>query len=295
MKRLPLLLALLLPACGGGARTPAATPTPAPTPGSTLDQRPYTAVVPSSYLPGRPAPLLVALHGYGSNGPQMESYFRLSEIAEREGFLSVYPNGTFDPNGRAFWNATNACCNFFGSMVDDVAYIAAIIDDMSSKYAVDPSRVFVAGHSNGAFMANRVGCDLAGRVAAIVSFAGATWEDPARCATVRPVSVLLIHGDADPTISYVGGVDAATYPSAHATAATWAQKNGCTGTLTSTGRTLDLETNLAGKETRIDSTTGCPDGGAVDLWTIHGGGHVPSLSPAFNTTIWDWLADHPRP
>jgi len=268
---------------------------PSPTPGNVLEQRPYTPLVPSSYSRGTPAPLLIVFHGYGSNGSQMESYFGLSAIADREGFLSVYPEGTVDQAGRAFWNATSACCNFYGSSVDDVAYVKAILDDMSSKYSVDPKRVFVAGHSNGGFMANRVGCDLAGRVAAIVSFSGATWDDPNLCNPTRSVNVLLIHGDADQTISYFGGVNAATYPSAAATAATWGAKNGCTGALAPTGRTMNLETILAGKETIVEATTGCPAGGEVELWTIHGGSHVPSLSPSFNTLLWDWLKTHPRP
>jgi len=286
-KRFLVLVALLLPACGSESPAPADRP-------SLTDLRPYESLVPAGYAPGTPTPLLILLHGYGSTGRAQDSYFGLSTIVNQEGFLYAYPNGTADLRGELFWNATDACCNFFGSTVDDVAYINAIIDDMSGKYTVDPNRVFVVGHSNGGFMANRLGCDLAGRIAAFVSLAGATWNDPGRCVPARPVNVLLLHGDADTTIFYEGGQNAQRYPGARTTAATWAAKNGCSGGLAPTGQAIDLEARIAGEETEIEATLGCPSSGAVELWTIHGGGHVPDLSATFKTVVWGWLASHPR-
>src|SRR5688572_27262361 len=126
--------------------------------GPTAD-RPYGLKVPAGYEGQAPVPLVVLLHGYTSNGAQQAAYFGLPAVADKEGFLLATPDGTRDRLGNRFWNATDACCDFFRSGVDDVAYIDAVIDDIAAKYPVDPARVFVAGHSNGAFMAHRYACD----------------------------------------------------------------------------------------------------------------------------------------
>src|SRR5258706_3929439 len=82
------------------------------------------------------------------------------------------------------------------------------------------------GHSNGGFMSHRLACD-APRIAAIVSLAGAVWNDPSKCKPAGPVSILEVHGNADLTINYNGGQKKGyTYPPAHTTVATWAGKNG---------------------------------------------------------------------
>ncbi len=121
-----------------------------------------------------------------------------------EAFVA-HPDGTPDRADRRFWSATDACCDFGGANVDDVAYLTAVIDDVAARYAIDPKRVWVAGISNGGFMAHRLACERADKIAAIVSFAGATWADPARCAPTAPVSVLEVHGAADPVVRYEGG------------------------------------------------------------------------------------------
>jgi polyhydroxybutyrate depolymerase len=160
------------------------------------------------------------------------------------------------------------------------------------------------GHSNGGFMSHRLACDRAQRIAAIVSLAGAQWDDPTRCAPVEPVSVLEIHGDADTTIRYGGGSTAnadagivgGTYPSAHTTVATWAQKNGCTGALADTGQTLDVDALLPGNETKVETYGGCPASIDVQLWTIQGGIHEPNLNrPAFGQMVWGFMSAHARP
>jgi polyhydroxybutyrate depolymerase len=175
--------------------------------------------------------------------------------------------------------------------------VDAIIEDMSKKYNVDPKRVYLVGHSNGGFMSHRTACDLSPRIAAIVSLAGAVWKDASKCKPTSPVSILEVHGNADTTISYDGGSAAAglpAFPSAKETVADWAALEGCSATLTDMGKTLDLDTGLPGEETKLEHHDGCKQG-AVELWTIQGGGHIPSLTSQWGSAIYGFLESHPKP
>jgi polyhydroxybutyrate depolymerase len=250
--------------------------------------------VPEGYHGQHPIPLVVLLHGYSSNGSTQSAYFRLGAEAERSGFLLAYPNGTRDLTGNRFWNATDACCDFYGRGVDDVAYLDAVLDEISAKYPVDPARIFLAGHSNGAFMAHRYACDRPGRVAAIVTLAGMQWADAGRCAAGSPVSVLHVHGRNDGTIRYQGGsTPKGPYPGAVETAAIWSAKDGCSGSLAPTDRRIDLDGMVAGEETVVERYEGCP-GVDVELWTIEGGGHIPTFNGNWAPAIWEFLAAHPK-
>jgi polyhydroxybutyrate depolymerase len=257
--------------------------------------RPYGLKVPAGYDGHHPVPLVVLLHGYGSNGAEQAAYFGLLTEADTAGFLLAYPDGTRDRFSRRFWNATDACCDFFRSGVDDVAYLDAVINEVSAKYPVDPARIYVVGHSNGAFMSHRYGCDRAARVAAIVTLAGMQWKDPGKCPAGSPVSVLHVHGRNDMTIDYQGGATPeGIYPGAVETVDDWAAKDGCHGSLAVTGRRLDLDGSIPGDETDETTWSGCPSGVSVTLWTIEGGGHVPVFNGNWAPAIWDFLAAHPK-
>lgn len=268
-------------------------PTVPPTLPPNFDDRPFDVFVPSGYDAATAAPLVILLHGYGASGAIQNIYFNMQPQAEARGFLYVYPDGTLDQINSNAWNATNACCNDDGS-VDDSGYLAFIIDDVSSKYNVDPARIFLVGHSNGGFMSYRMACEYADRIAGIVSLAGATFIDTAQCAPSEPVNILQIHGTDDGTIAYDGGsTPLGSYPSAETTVATWSAYNGCT-TATETLGTTDLNTNIDGDETTMQSFSGCPIDGAVELWTMADSPHIPGLQTTFAADIIDWLFAHPN-
>lgn len=259
--------------------------------------RPAKVYVPPGLDPEEPTPLVVLLHGYGASGEIQEFVFKLQPEAEARRFLYVYPDGTYDAEGKRFWNATNACCDFFGSQVDDVAYLSGLVAEIGEHYALDPQRVFFLGHSNGGFMTHRMACERSELIAAGASLAGAVWSDPQECPAKAPVSVLQIHGTADTTVLYEGGefFPGYDYPGALTTTQTWAAKNGCALTGTP-GEALDLEWQIGGAETSVERfDTGCAPGGAAELWTIAGGAHVPALSEEFPVAVIDWLFDHPKP
>jgi polyhydroxybutyrate depolymerase len=279
----------------GGGSAADARPGPADA-GGLVGARPYTLFVPSGYDDSVPTPFVLLLHGYSATGLVQNAYFGLSDSAETRTVLLAYPDGTPDSSQRLFWNATDACCNFDGIEVDDVAYLAAVIDDVKAHYNVDANRVYVVGHSNGGFMSHRLACDLSDRIAGIISLAGANWLDPASCEPEHPVNVVQVHGDADAVILYEGGdTGGGGYPSAAATVGEWAAENGCSGELSDTGTRADYDSAIAGDETRIERYDGCPGEGAVELWTMEGSSHVPSfVKPAWGDAIIDWFLAHPR-
>lgn len=285
MRSLPCL-GLLLFAIGAGCG-------PAPIVTSPLIvARPYDSHIPASYDPSKATPLVLLLHGYSATPFIEDVVFGLTAESNARGFLYAMPSGLTDSKGAPYWNATDACCDFDHTNVDDVAYLNAVIDDMEARYNVDKKRIFIAGHSNGGFMAHRMACDAAPRIAAIVSLAGAMWLDATKCKPTDKVAVLQVHGDADTEVIYNG---TSAYPSATQTVADWAVNNGCAPSLTPTGMTLDLVSNLPGAETEVARHDGCA-GGAAELWTIHGGSHVPAFNlPAWPDAIYNWMAAHPKP
>ena len=283
----PVLAALLIAGCGSHS-SPSGTPDAGHVPPPLVAARPYGFKAPATYDPKTPAPLVIVLHGYGAYGWIESGYLRYTTLSDTKGFLLAYPDGTLDSTQNRYWNATDACCNFDHTNVDDVAYVSQVIDDVSAQYNVDPKRIFLIGHSNGAFLAHRIACELSGRIAAIITLAGMQWLDATKCSPTVPVAVLQVHGDADAVILYAGGATkAGTYPSAKQTLATWAAKNGCTGGLAATGETLDLEEKIAGAESTVERHGGCP--ASVELWTIKGGSHIPFLSVAWAEASWQFF------
>jgi polyhydroxybutyrate depolymerase len=258
--------------------------------------RPVDVYVPESYDCANPAPLVVMLHGYTSSGPTKEAYFNLKAESDKRGFLYLFPTGTKDGFGNNFWNATDACCNFSGSTIDDSGYLSKLIVDVQAEYNVDAKRVFFVGHSNGGFMSYRMACEHSNQVAAIASLAGATYADmPTKCANPSPVTVLQIHGTSDEVISYMGGrLPVGQYPSAEASGASWAIVNSCKGGPKDGPAKLDLDASVAGSESTVKSWEGCVDGTAVSLWSVADGKHTLTITPSLVPQILDFFYAHPK-
>ncbi len=307
-KSVVLFASLLLGACGSNDGVSAVDAAPTPSIDAGLDAavgpptefggaRPATLLVPPSYDKSTPMPLVVALHGYNKASSTYETgLLGLDPLYQTAGFLLIAPAGKKDSNDAFFWNATDACCNFDANPVDDVAYINGLVDEIVAAYNVDARRIYVVGHSNGGFMAYRLACTSASRFAAIISVAGATFEDVAACTPSARINVLQIHGTADNTIKYDGSSIKVQnvehpYPSAAGSVQRWAAYNGCAAT-TTPGFALDL-TSAAGAETDPVSYDACPAGGSVALWTVNGAPHLVLMSSGL--PLWDWLVAHPKP
>ncbi len=229
--------------------------------------RPAALVRPDDYAPDRAWPLIVLLHGYGANATVQDMVFGLGTRIERDDFLLLKPEGTVDTAGRPFWNATDACCNFYGSDVDDVGYLAGLVDEVRAVYPV--SQVSFVGHSNGGYMSYRMACERPDLVDRIVVLAGATFFDETDCVGDTPVSVAHAHGTLDPTIVYLS---APTHAGAEESARRWATKAGCDEPPT---RLADRDhlSNMAGEETIVQRWSGCAPDVDVELWSGVGGDH----------------------
>lgn len=167
--------------------------------------REYRRYVPASYDGNNAVPLVFNLHGYSSNNVQQEFYGDFRPIADTAGFILIHPNGTFDANNNRFWNA-------FGGVagVDDVAFISALIDTLSSTYNIDLNRVYSCGMSNGGFMSYKLACDLSERITAVASVTGSMAVGSfASCNPSNPTPIMQIHGTADPTVPYNGNAQIA--------------------------------------------------------------------------------------
>lgn len=251
-------------------------------------QRTARVHVPPGYDGTTPTPVLINFHGRNSNASQEELISQTTPKADAARFVVVYPTGV-----GATWNAGLCCGQAQTEDVDDVAFTRALVDELEAKLCVDKKRVFATGLSNGAFMVNRLACELADRIAAIGPVAGQLLSTT--CNTSRPVPVIHFHGTADAIVSYDGQLG---MPGVESSLKAWASRNGCS--------TTPKQTYASGDATCV-SYDGCKANADVTLCTIAGGGHtwpgglaVPGLgktSQDIDATdaMWDFFVKHPMP
>ncbi|MCB9761816.1 MAG: dienelactone hydrolase family protein [Alphaproteobacteria bacterium] len=211
----PTLLALLL-ACQKGAPLPTVQPddtaarwdTPPLESGLyTLEhgglERELRLHVPADLQPG--APLLIVMHGYTSSARTIQRYTGFDAIADAHGFTVVYPQGTQDRWGQAFFNVGY---DGFDTDVDDRGFVRALVEHLGSTLQVDPDAVFATGMSNGGDMSYLLACRDADLVQAIAPVAGsmlAHYLDD--CAPARRVPVMEVHGTEDDVTFWAGDMD----------------------------------------------------------------------------------------
>lgn len=161
--------------------------------------RTYKVYIPANYNAANAHPLVFNLHGYTSNGTAQASMCQMSPIADTAGFLIAYPEGTLDGSFQQYWNAG------YGTAIDDIGFISALIDTIASDYHVDLQRVYSTGISNGAIMSNTLACELNHRIAAIAGVAGTmSLLQKAGCNPANPIPVMQIHGTSDIVVPYIG-------------------------------------------------------------------------------------------
>lgn len=229
----------------------------------------------------QPLPLVIALHGYGSNPAQMENLTGFSALAEHEGFAVAYPLGE---GRKPQWR-------FLGHDAKDEDFILALIDDIGRYAPVDPRRVYVTGISNGAQMSWRMGCIAPQRFAAIAPVAG-NYPDYKDCQAALPLPAIVFHGTADRLLPYDGRL---LQFSPALWAADRAKQNGCY-------RTPQLVFQQA--EVTAQGWLHCRDDASVIFYTLRSKGHswpgsnmpekITSRTIDATRLIWNFFQQHHR-
>ncbi len=217
-------------------------------------------------------PLVLVFHGSGGSAQRMGRFTGFSALAEKNGFVVVYPQGV-----NAEWNDERGIS---GRDEDDVDFVGALIDRLIAEYRVDPKRVYAAGISNGGFFSYALACRMSDRIAAIAPVAAAMPRALEHsCKPARAVPIVSFSGTSDPIVPYRGGAiglqsgpappELGGVMSAPASFALWKQLDGCASSADTTARAVARDPD--GTST-TDLTSAC--GGRLQLYTINGGGHT---------------------
>jgi polyhydroxybutyrate depolymerase len=248
-----------------------------------------------------PAPLVLFFHGGGGTGLGAAERYGFNPAAIAGGAIVVYPSGVNHhwADGRDFYHDA-----------DDVAFVRALLRRLESRFRIDPRRVYAVGHSNGAIFANTLACRLPGVFAAIGTVGGSlASHDVARCQGAAGISVIAVHGTADPLAPYAGGSTGTKHGDildAEVSIAHWAAVDGCRTPPTRTPRPPVVLADST-RVVRLDFPA-CPGGRAAVLYAIQGAGHdwpggVTTLPEVVGgpithqldagRVIWEFLAAHP--
>jgi polyhydroxybutyrate depolymerase len=225
--------------------------------------RTYWIFAPATLDRSKPAALVLWLHGTGEIVPGIDwPSSGLGALAQDRRFIVVFPQAY----GYARqWNAGVCCGDASAEGVDDVAFVARIIDAVATEYPIDADRVYVGGFSMGGTMANRLACDLADRLAAVATVPGTFYATS--CRPSRPVSIIALHGTGDTKMPYDGGKGPTSpnpdqvQPAVDSVIAGWRERFACA--------TPTIERTASVTK----SSAACSAGADVVLYKTEGGDH----------------------
>jgi polyhydroxybutyrate depolymerase len=227
------------------------------------------------HLPARAAgaplqTLVIALHGSGGDGRFMEQYSGLDVVSNQAGFIVAYPSSH---TGTHQWQLESDA----DAAQDDIVFMREFIDQAIAELCVDPTRVDAVGVSNGGAMVARMACQLSDQLAAIATVAG-SYKTISWCRPARPLSVLEIHGTADPVVPY---------KTVSGWLEQWRIHDRCTG--------VAARSHIAWDADRLQWR--CSDGTVVSHVRLYGLGHAWPGSPLDNQggisaaqKVWDLFA-----
>lgn len=261
-------------------------------------QRSYIIHIPPGFNNSQAVPLVLVFHGLTLDGNEMIRITGFNVQSDTSGFIVVYPDGTGDKKS---WNGGHCCGEAALRNVDDVSFVRALIEEISTLVNIDSKRVYATGFSNGAFMVYRLACELSDQIAAFgpVSATQATEDLPA-CQPARPVPIIHFHGTDDDANPYKGGVAAAGFQFTSVADAIkfWVEKDGCPAEPVQTKSGSILH----------DIYTPCESGATVELYTIEGGKHAwpggeavsarmgePTMEISATPIMWEFFVSHPLP
>lgn len=260
---------------------------------SSGEKREYLLYVPRSYDRTRPVPLVISMHGAGGWPTQQMNLSDWNRLADREGFIVVYPSGLVGA-GPTIWRVGSNFAN-------DVRFISEMIDKVEADYNIDPARIYANGFSNGGGMTFVLSCTMSDRIAAVGMVGAAQTLPWSWCKERRAVPMIAFHGTADRAAFYNGGqsfVAPHPFPSVPIWTANWARRNRC--------EPRPVESLVAPDVTRREYRH-CAGDAAVVLYIVQGGGHTwfgggplpewfvgsDSRSIDATSTMWAFFREHP--
>jgi polyhydroxybutyrate depolymerase len=220
---------------------------------------------PTNVQGDQPIPLLLAFHGAGGTGSGFQKQSGLNGLADRFGFIVAYPNAT-----GINWAEGCGCIRPDLDGVDDVGFMAALIDHIAEERPVDLTRVFGFGYSQGGIFAHHLACEKSPLFAGMATFAGPMSRVVSQsCHAESPIDMLFIHGTDDEVLPFIGYENGlATLLSAPASLEFWRDINGCAKTFTS-------ENIVRGSERlTVHSARSCDADARVQLVEWLGGSHT---------------------
>ncbi|QSJ14034.1 hypothetical protein JYQ62_18895 [Nostoc sp. UHCC 0702] len=233
-------------------------------------RRTYYLYTPASYNPNKPMALVLGLHGGRTTAQKFLRTTKFNNLAEQEGFIVAYPQG-INKN----WNDGRDASGL--PTQDDVAFIAAVIQDIKNIRNIDHRRIYAVGISNGGFLTQRLACQLSDQIAAFASVAS-TLAQPLQleCQPKRPVSIMMINSPDDKIVPWRGGRmtkgQGGNILSVPATIKFWQNKNRCN----SQPQVQSIGDNKLNDGTKVEVSLysqGC-NRSEIILVTIYGGGHT---------------------
>ena len=242
-------------------------------------ERSYLIHLPEGYISSKSYALYLCLHGNSGSSAQMMDYTNLNPVADTGKFIVVYPQGFSNSwaDGRGGTDADQAG-------IDDVGFIARLIDTVVLKYNANAQKVYAAGISNGGFMVQRLLCRLGNKIAAGASIAAQVIDSidyVSVCPDLCRKPVMFINGTRDQFVPYNGGpvfgenggngADGYTV-SVDSSMALWAKKNNCSTTRLSENLPNIVFSDFC-RATKI-IYTGCSGQNEVVGFKIIDGGHT---------------------
>jgi polyhydroxybutyrate depolymerase len=268
-------------------------------------KRHYLLVVPSSQDSGSAMSVVFVFHPKNTDAALIEHGLPFPELAERRRFIAVFPDGLDQQ-----WNGGRKKPTSKESMAsDDVAFVAAILDAIGSKYRIDPKRVYATGISNGAIFCYTLAARLSDRIAAIGPVAGAIgFSIPKKFNLVQPVSVIAFNGTDDTYVPYRGNADPdAGFLSVPDSIAFWVNADGCVQKPV-TFRLPRVVPDDGTSVIRLTFANGIHNSSVVSYVIVHGGHtwpgqHADPNDPKGRSTlgvdatkeILDFFDQHPKP
>ncbi len=279
--------------------------------------RRYLVHAPPDYDSRNPTPVVFVFHGGGTNANWVRRFCGLSSKADEASFLAVFPSGTGARARRLSWNCPGSGFERWSgsegvdadlvNRVNEVAFVRAMIADLSRRGSIDSKRVFASGVSTGAILVYFLACKMPNEIGAIAPIGGPIGHDTS--APSRPVPVIHFHGTADNFAPYQGGHGEKSFTglefnSIDHTMATWSEYIGCESppSVEKLPQRTDNETSVS------RSVFAGRDHSEIVLFTIWGGGHTwPGQDPRMelmgkytediqaNDLIWDFFLRHPLP